>query len=40
MRTLEPSLALRYHDDTPEDLLQEATEVIIHSDIKYAAYRN
>ncbi len=28
MRTLEPSIALRYHDQTPEELLSKATDVI------------
>jgi len=28
MRTLEPSICLRYHDDTPDELLSEATDVI------------
>jgi len=39
MRTLEPSLALRYHDDTPEELLLAATEVI-KTGLGYPAFFN
>ena len=39
MRTLEPSIALRYHDGTPEELLSAATEVI-KTGIGYPAFFN
>ena len=39
MRTLEPSIALRYHDGTPQELLTRATEVI-HSGIGYPSFFN
>jgi formate C-acetyltransferase len=39
MRTLEPSIALRYHDGTPDRLLAKATEVI-HTGIGYPSFFN
>jgi pyruvate formate-lyase/glycerol dehydratase family glycyl radical enzyme len=39
MRTLEPSIALRYHDGTPQELLRRATEVI-HSGVGYPSFFN
>ncbi len=39
MRTLEPSIALRYHDGTPQELLIRAAEVI-HSGIGYPSFFN
>ena len=39
MRTLEPSIALRYHDGTPDRLLSKASEVI-HTGIGYPSFFN
>ena len=39
MRTLEPSIALRYHDGTPKELLTRATEVI-HAGVGYPSFFN
>lgn len=39
MRTLEPSIALRYHDGTPDELLSKATDVI-HTGIGYPSFFN
>ncbi|MBM3176200.1 MAG: hypothetical protein FJZ93_10910, partial [Chloroflexi bacterium] len=39
MRTLEPSIVLRYHDGTPGKLLTRATEVI-HSGVGYPSFFN
>lgn len=39
MRTLEPSIALRYHDGTPQELLIRAAEVI-HSGVGYPSFFN
>jgi len=39
MRTLEPSIALRYHDGTPDPLLAKASEVI-HTGIGYPSFFN
>ena len=39
MRTLEPSIALRYHDGTPQELLRRAAEVI-HSGVGYPSFFN
>jgi formate C-acetyltransferase len=39
MRTIEPSIALRIHDNTPEELLSKATDVI-HTGIGYPSLFN
>jgi len=39
MRTLEPSIALRYHDQTPDGLLSKASDVI-RSGIGYPSFFN
>jgi len=39
MRTLEPSIALRYHDGTPDELLSKVTDVI-HTGIGYPSFFN
>ena len=39
MRTLEPSIALRYHDQTPPELLSKATDVI-RSGLWYPSFFN
>ena len=39
MQTLEPSIALRYHDGTPDELLSKATDVI-HTGIGYPSFFN
>ncbi|MBM3154854.1 MAG: hypothetical protein FJ008_05905 [Chloroflexi bacterium] len=39
MRTLEPSIILRYHDGTPKELLSRATDVI-HSGVGYPSFFN
>ena len=37
MRTLEPSLAMRYHDGTPDRLISKVTDVL-HKGIGYPSY--